>query len=148
MSIPDRIERTMVLPISRQRLWEAITRPEQLAEWLGVVKEMDFRVGGQIQFSWQDQVSPHLGQIEAIEPLQHFAFRWSSYGIGNPDKQLLQAPTTLVSFTLEEVTDGTQLTLVEAGFASWPEDMPALESYQDNQQGWDELLKGLRTYLQ
>ena len=45
MTLADRIERTMVLPAQRQRVWEAVTKPEQLTRWLGVVSDMDFRVG-------------------------------------------------------------------------------------------------------
>ena len=45
MTLADRIERTMVLPAQRQRAWEAVTKPEQLARWFGVVSDMDFRSG-------------------------------------------------------------------------------------------------------
>ncbi len=37
MTLSDRIERTMVLPAPRERVWEAITKPEQLARWFGVL---------------------------------------------------------------------------------------------------------------
>jgi len=53
-----------------------------------------------------------------------------------------------VEFTLEEIAEGTQLTLVESGFASLPEAIPAVQSYQDNHEGWQVILTGLRTYLQ
>jgi uncharacterized protein YndB with AHSA1/START domain len=148
MNIPDRIERTLVVPVSRQRVWDAITKPEHLAHWLGMVREMDFRVGGEIQFTWENERSPYPGTIETIEPLQRFAFRWSSYDIGHPELKLAPGPTTLVTFTLDEVAEGTRLTVVESGFASLPETIPAAQSQQDNQHGWQALLSGLRSYLE
>ena len=148
MTLPDRIERTLVLPVPRQRVWDAITKPEHLAHWLGMVSDMDFRVGGAIHFTWENERSPYPGIIEVIEPEHRFAFRWSSYTIGNPKFRFVTAPTTLVEFTLEELANGTQLTLVESGFASLPQTIPAEEVYQDNQHGWQLLLSELRTYLQ
>lgn len=148
MTIPDRIERTLVLPISRERVWEAITQPEHLSHWLDMVSEMDFRVGGEIQFTWENKRSPYPGVIEVIEPLHRFAFRWSAYAIGHPELHLAATATTRVEFTLEEVAEGTQLTLIESGFASLPETIPGEQSRQDNQEGWNLLLTGLRTYLQ
>ncbi len=148
MTIPDRIERIEVLPVSRERVWEAITKPEQLSQWLSMVRDMDFRVGGEIYFTWNNERSPYPGIIEVIEPSHRFAFRWSSYAIGHPELQLAPTSSTLVEFTLEEIAEGTQLTLVESGFASLPEAIPAVQSYQDNHEGWQVILTGLRTYLQ
>jgi uncharacterized protein YndB with AHSA1/START domain len=148
MTLSDRIERTLQLPVPRQRVWDAITKPEHLAHWFEMVREMDFRVGGAIHFTWENERSPYPGIIEAIEPVHRFAFRWSSYAIGHPKLKLAPAPSTLVEFTLEELVDGTQLTLVESGFASLPQAIPAGKTYGDNQHGWQGLLTELHTYLQ
>lgn len=148
MTVPDCIERTLLLPVPRERVWDAITKPEHLSHWLSMVRDMDFRVGGHINFTWNNERSPYPGIIETIEPLHRFAFRWSSYAIGHPELKLPPTTGTLVQFTLEEVAEGTRLTLVESGFASLAEAIPAVQSYQDNQQGWDALLAELQTYLQ
>lgn len=148
MATPDRIERTMVLPVARERVWDAITKPEHLSHWLSMVREMDFRVGGEIQFNWQNERSPYPGIIETIELLRCFAFRWSSHAIGHPELGLPATATTRVSFTLEEIAEGTLLTLVESGFASLPEAIPAAQSRQDNQHGWQEVLDNLHAYIQ
>jgi len=148
MTLADRIERTMVLPAQRQRVWEAVTKPEQLARWFGVVSDMDFRVGGAIQFTWENERCPYPGVIEVIEPGQRFAFRWPSYAVGHPRLTFATAPSTLVEITLEECAEGTQLTLVESGFASLPRSVPAEELYRSNQDGWQGCLNGLCAYLQ
>ena len=148
LTILDRIERIEVLPVSRERVWDAITKPEQFSQWFGIVRDMDFRVGGEINFTWDNGRSPYPGIIEAIEPPHRFAFRWYSYAIGHPELKLAPTSSTLVEFTLEEIAEGTQLTLVESGFASLPEAIQAAQAYQDNHEGWQVGLTGLRTYLQ
>jgi uncharacterized protein YndB with AHSA1/START domain len=53
-----------------------------------------------------------------------------------------------VEITLEDRGEGTQLTLVESGFASLPQPIPAEDAYQENQHGWQEVLSALHAYLQ
>ncbi|GHO62383.1 hypothetical protein KSC_012750 [Ktedonobacter sp. SOSP1-52] len=50
-----------------------------------------------------------------------------------------------MTFTLEEVAEGTRLTLVESGFASLPGAFQT-QSHQDNQGGWQSELPKLRVY--
>jgi uncharacterized protein YndB with AHSA1/START domain len=137
-----------MFPVPRERVWDAITKPEQLSQWFGIVRDMDFRVGGEITFTWEQERSPYPGVIEVIEPPHQFAFRWNAYAIGHPELGLAPSPTTLVEFTLEEVAEGTRLTLVESGFASLPEAVQATQAYQENQGGWQAGLSALRSYLQ
>lgn len=148
MAFSDRIERTILLPVRRGRVWDAVTKPEQLARWFGVVSGMDFRVGGAIQFSWENKPCPYPGVIEVIEKPQRFAFRWPSYAVSHPNVTFTNVPSTLVEITLEERAEGTLLTLVESGFASQPPFVPAEELYRGNQHGWQECFNGLRAYLQ
>lgn len=148
MTLADRIQRVEILPVSRERVWDAITKPEQLSQWFGLVRDMDFRVGGEINFTWEQERSPYPGSIEVIEPPHRFAFRWNSYAIGHPELGLAPSPTTLVEFTLDEIAEGTRLTLVESGFASLAEVIQAAQADQDNQAGWQEGLSALRSYLQ
>ena len=44
MTLSDRIERTILLPVPCERVWDAVTKPEQFARWFGVVSDMDFRI--------------------------------------------------------------------------------------------------------
>jgi uncharacterized protein YndB with AHSA1/START domain len=148
MTLSDRIERTMLLPVPRERVWDAVTKPEQLARWFGVVSDMDFRVGGAIQFTWENEPCPYPGVIEVIEAKQRFAFRWPSYAVSHPRLTFATVPSTLVDITLEEHPEGTFLTLVESGIASLPQPIPTEEVYRDNKDGWRACLNGLLAYLQ
>ncbi|HEY6407460.1 MAG TPA: SRPBCC domain-containing protein [Ktedonobacteraceae bacterium] len=147
MTIPDQIERIEILPVARARVWDAITKPEQFSQWFDIVRDIDFRVGGTINFTWENELSPYPAVIEKIEPLHCFAFRWTSHALGHPELKLPPTAWTLVTFTLEEVAEGTRLTLVESGFASLPDAFQA-QSHQDNLGGWQSELPKLRVYLQ
>jgi uncharacterized protein YndB with AHSA1/START domain len=72
--------------------------------------------------------------VERIEPERYFSFRWIPYGIdaeADPENE----PTTLVELRLEEVAEGTQLTIVESGFDRIPLARRA-EAYRKNDGGW------------
>src|SRR5260370_28798484 len=101
MTLSDRIERTLVLPVPRERVWDAITKPEHLAHWFGVVSDMDFRVGGAIHFTWENEPCPYTGRIEVIEEPHRFAFRWPSYAVVTPRAPLPPPPARLGKITLK-----------------------------------------------
>ena len=145
MTIPDRIERIEMLPVARERVWDAITK--HLSQWFDIVRDIDLRVGGTINFTSENELSPYPAVIETIEPLHCFAFRWASHAFSHPHLKLPPTATTLVTFTLEEVAEGTRLTLVESGFASLPDAFQA-QSHQDNLGGWQSELPKLGVYLQ
>jgi uncharacterized protein YndB with AHSA1/START domain len=44
------IELSHVFRCSAERLWEAITAPDELSQWLGGTCSIDARVGGQVRF--------------------------------------------------------------------------------------------------
>jgi uncharacterized protein YndB with AHSA1/START domain len=84
-----------------------------------------------------------------VERPHRFAFRWhaSKETGGDPSLPVTQTSNTLVEFTLEEVAEGTRLTLVHSGFASLPGE--AVESYLKlNQKGWNGALTNLERTLQ
>jgi len=114
-------------------VWAAITEPEQIARWFGTGAELDLRPGGEGTLSWEDLGVTTSITVETVDRPSRFAYRWQSNRGG---------PTTLVEFRLEEIQDGTRLTLVESGFGRLGE-----ESRQGNEYGWDAELGDLRAYL-
>lgn len=83
--------------------------------------------------------------VERTEPERLLSFRWHPYAI-DPQAYYSQEPTTLVTFELEETTDGTLLRLVESGF----ERIPAhrrLEAFRMNSGGWDAQMTNINAYV-
>lgn len=133
MAVQDTIERQMTFRVPRQSVWAAITEPDQIARWFGTGAELDLRPGGVGTLSWENLGVTTSITVEAVDPPSRFAYRWRSNRGG---------PTTLVEFRLEEIPNGTRLTLVESGFTQLGED-----SWQGNEYGWDEELGELRAFL-
>jgi uncharacterized protein YndB with AHSA1/START domain len=140
----DRIERVLTLPVPPERVWQALTEPDQLARWFGRRAEVDLRVGGTAFFIWEDETA--RARIEVIDPPHHFAFRWRPYKSDPALPIESGGPTTLVEFRLEPVSEGTRLRLVESGFAALPPEIYA-STLAGNQSGWEEELGHLAAYL-
>lgn len=140
----DQIERVLTLPVPRERVWAALTEPDQMAQWFGNRAEFALHPGAAALFGWEEH-GTEPGRIEAVEPPRRFAFRWRPYR-SDPALSFDNAPGTLVEFTLDEVPEGTRLTLVESGFASLPPEVQAA-ALADNAGGWDEELGHLAALL-
>ena len=97
VDLPDRVERDVVLPAPVEEVGAALTDSEHLAQWFSPEARVDARPGGEARFGDGD-VEMH-GVVEEVDPPHRFSFRWDSGAV--------------VEFTLEEVTGGTRLTLVE-----------------------------------
>ncbi len=97
------VHRAVVLPISREQAWEAVTDPDQLACWLADDVELDPREGGAARFAWDDG-SARVGVVDEIAEQRRIAFRWSAE---ESDEE------SLVELTLDDVEGGTRVSVVE-----------------------------------
>jgi len=140
MAFPDRIERTLELKHSPERVWQALTTAEGLGTWFGHQAEVDLRVGGQAKLTWDSGDVATL-TIERVEPPHIFGYTWMIYGLPADDPR-----RTYVEFTLEPSGSGTTLTMVETGFAQLP-DGEYKKAYSANNDGWTTELGELVAYL-
>lgn len=94
-------------PYPPERVWEAITDPEAISDWL---MPTDFapRVGHKFQFHTKPAPgfdgTVHCEVIE-LEPPRRLSYTWKGGGID-----------TVVTFTLEATAEGTRLILEHKGF--------------------------------
>jgi uncharacterized protein YndB with AHSA1/START domain len=155
----DQIEKRILLRAPRERVWRAISDSKQFGSWFGVEFNGPFvagaRMPGRIVPTTVDaevakEQKPHKGMVfeflvDRVEPMLLFSFRWHPYAV-DPDVDYSTEPTTLVVFELEEVADGTLLTITESGF-----DRIALErrakAFASNEQGWSAQAKLIEKYL-
>jgi uncharacterized protein YndB with AHSA1/START domain len=113
MDTAPTIRRSLDLPVTRERLWEALTRSDRLATWFGAdVVELELRPGGRIVFAGWDG-SIRRGLVQAIDPPRHFSFRWLPIAQA-PDGGSVPIPRSTVEFVLDETDDGTRLTVTES----------------------------------
>jgi uncharacterized protein YndB with AHSA1/START domain len=143
MGFPDRIERTVQLAHSPERVWQALTTLEGLGTWFGQKAEGDVRVGGQVRLSWDHGHGTTL-TVERLEQPHVFGYTWPIYGLPDEDPR-----RTYVEFTLEPTSTGagTALTVVETGFAQVSDDDTYSTAYSGNTKGWANELGELVAYL-
>ncbi len=157
MMTTDRIEKTVVLRAPRARVWRAISDAQELGAWFGMSLEGPFVQGawvkGTIAATRVDPEvarlqEPYVGMacdllIERIEPERLFSFRWHP---GAAPDAGPEAPTTLVTFELEDAAEGTRLTITESGFDGLPLERRA-KAFAENEGGWTMQLSLIAKYL-
>lgn len=121
--VTDQIERTITVPVSTERVWTALTTEEGMRAWFGDIAVMDVRPEGEALFGWSEEGMSFHAVIEAVEPYTRFAFRWAA----NADTPVAEGPSTLVEFLIDGDENGTRITVIESGFASFPENVRELE---------------------
>ena len=145
-SSTDRIEKTMVLRAPRSKVWRALTTSAQFGEWFGAKLSEPFTPGRRARGPFTIPGHTHLTfeiTVEQMEPERLFSWRWQPGG----DQDVHPAdPTTLVVFELEEVPEGTRLTVTETGFDRIPVDRRA-KMYRDNDKGWTGQFDNLRKFV-
>ena len=92
------IRKEIVLPAPRDEVWQALTDPEQLADWFANDVELDLRPGGDARFGW-DNGEQRRATVTEVKPGERLAFSWEDEGE--------------VEFTLAADVAGTRLTVVE-----------------------------------
>jgi uncharacterized protein YndB with AHSA1/START domain len=119
------IRRQIVMPVSPERLWDALTEPGQLAKWFGADVEWDLREGGSARFR-RDDGTERAGRVEAVRPGRHLRFRWwpadrpatdpgAAPPPGRPGHDPENDVESEVSYLLEPIDEGarTRLTVQE-----------------------------------
>jgi uncharacterized protein YndB with AHSA1/START domain len=155
----DRIEKQIVLHAPPQRVWRALADSTEFGTWFGMKFDGPFAPGARMTgVIVPTAVNPEVAKaqkkyegipfeitIEKIEPERLFSFRWHP-GAVDPAIDYTQEPTTLVVFALEEVADGTLLTLTESGFDGIPLERRA-KAFASNEQGWSIQMTLIEAYL-
>lgn len=135
----DRIERSVVINASRERVWRALSDPQEFGTWFGVnLTGQTFIPGratrGPITYKGYEHLTWEV-TIERIEPPNLLSFRWHPYAI-DPKMDYSKEEPTLVTFTLKDAPgNATMLTVVESGFDKVPPSR-RLEAFRMNSSGW------------
>jgi uncharacterized protein YndB with AHSA1/START domain len=131
------IERTLELAAPPERVWRAITDPDELARWFPQSAQWELRPGGTGVFSWEGYGDFPI-RVEAVDSPRYLAWRWGLEVEIDPDAS---ESATLVEWWLElRDGGGTMLRLRESGFRH--------ETHRaENETGWSEELDELVAML-
>ena len=155
----DRIEKKILLRAPVKRVWRALTDASEFGSWFGVKLEDAFKPGAQargtivpttVDAAVAEAQRPYSGKpfeitVERMDAERLFSFRWHPFAV-EPGVDYSAEPMTLVEFTLEEVAEGTMLTIVESGFERIPLARRA-KAFTMNEQGWGMVVTLLEKYV-
>lgn len=126
------IERTVEFQAGVERVWSAITDPDELSQWFGHRTELVLEPGTDGAMVW-DEHGRYAVRVEEVDPRTRFVWSW----VHEADVAFDDAPSTRVEWTLTPRDDGgTTLFLRESGFRT---DL----HFQQNTEGWTEELAEL-----
>lgn len=144
-----RIDRSIEIHASPERVWRALTSAPELSSWFQVTIEGDIALGNEL---WMTTTLPqYAGQrfpVRIVEMTPPVRFVWTWYP-GAVDKSIdySKEPSTTVAFTLEPTATGTLLKVAETGF-----DQVSLarraKVYADNTQGWTEVVVWIKNHAE
>lgn len=142
----DRIERSILIQATRERVWRALTDAEQFGAWFGAdLAGKSFKQGERTRGHF---TSPsHADRffdvvIERIEPQDRMAFFWHPYPV-EPGIDYESEEPTLVSFHLEDAPgNAILLTVVESGFDKVPPQRRR-KAFEMHSAGWDQQLQNV-----
>ena len=152
----DRIEKQIVLRAPLARVWNAIADSQQFGTWFGCAIDGPFVAGrrvaarivpNKVDAEVAKAQQPYEGMqfdfhVERVEPMKLLSFRW----IPGSDPHA-EDPMTLVELELQDVQDGTRLTVTESGFDRIPLERRA-KAFTDNEGGWAMQVRMVEKYLQ
>ena len=156
----DRIDKTVVLSAPVERVWRAITDAGEFGRWFGAEFDGPFvrgeRVTATVRPTEVDaEVAAHqeayagirfVVWVEVVEAPRRFAFRWHPGGEPMDVEKATRDETTLVTFELEAVPEGTRLTIRETGFDVVPAERRA-RALMENEEGWEAQSRLIAKYL-
>jgi uncharacterized protein YndB with AHSA1/START domain len=145
----DRIERSILIAASRERVWRALTDSAEFGAWFGV----DF--GGRAFEPGRRMTGPFTHHncgglqfeavIDQIAPQDRMSFHWHPYAVDMAMDYSKEEPT-LVTFTLKDAPgQGILLTVVESGFDKVPA-ARRRQAFEMNGNGWEAQLRNLANH--
>jgi uncharacterized protein YndB with AHSA1/START domain len=110
---------------SIQRVWSAITDPDEMQHWFPSKGEIELHVGGTVTWHGDPSAENKTGTVLICDPPKHLAFTWGDHEL---------------HFQLDPVDDGhCRLTLIDV--------LAARDEAARNAAGWSVCLAGLLSHL-
>lgn len=144
MNKRDTIERTLELAHTPERVWRAITEPDEVSRWFPERSTVAAHAGAEGLLIWPEQ--SHRTRVVTFDPPRHYAYEWQHLPAKDGDGSFESIPHTRVDFRLEAITGGTRLFLVESGFAAFPDELHE-SGFADHESGWTQMLGRLADYV-
>lgn len=127
------VRRTIRIAAPIERVWRAVTEPEHISQWFGRTVLDGSGPGAQGTMTFPDYGAVPI-RVEAMDAPHTVTYRWGNDdALGQLPDTVDDETSTVFTFTLETVADGTRLTVVETGFDRTSDPAANLASHGE---GW------------
>lgn len=137
------VRRTIQIGAPLEKVWRTVTEPELISQWFGQVTLTGSGAGALGTIGWPGERRVPI-RVETFEPPREVSYRWCNEDGPLPDT-VDEARSTVFTFTLEAVSGGTRLTVVETGFEHTGDPTGLMT---DHRGGWDGELDKLVVLLE
>ncbi len=124
----ERVHLRRHFPHPLERVWAALTDPEQIKVWLMDLDILELEVGGAIRFE-ADCMGP-TGEILVLDPPSVFEYTWTGH----------DPPLSIVRFELESTENGTMLDVSHIR-------LPTRSSAVEHAAGWHTHIEWMQAML-
>jgi uncharacterized protein YndB with AHSA1/START domain len=130
------VERSIWIDAPRERVWQAVTEPAQLAQWFlpPMIGAQMKRDESGLTFVLMGDMAIPIAALEAAEPPQQATIRTM------PDELLA------ITYALTEENAGTRVTVTMSGFERLPEDARE-DRLLPSGMGWEKALANLKAFI-
>jgi uncharacterized protein YndB with AHSA1/START domain len=127
------VRRTIRIAAPVEKVWSAVTEPTHISKWFGEVALDGSGAGARGTITFPQAGAIPL-QIEAVDAPRLVSYRWGNDDAARQTGAATEGDaSTVFTFTLASVPDGTELTVVETGFEHTTD--PAA-NMADHSEGW------------
>lgn len=144
----DQIKKSIVIKSPVSRVWKALTDHKEYGIWFQCEIDRPFIVGEVVMGRMTIKGAEHLTfpmRILRMDENKLFSCEWPAY-VEKTNLDLIKEPWLTMEFHLEEVPEGTKLSIVETGFDTLNAAIRE-EARKGNEGGWDFQLNNIRDYL-
>ncbi len=140
MGNTEPVVKEISIDASISKVWEALTKKEQIAKWLMPSDDFELKAGATFNMMGESKgiKYPHICTIKEIVPEKKLSYTWAI-----KDK----LSDTLVTYELEEQDGKTKLTLTHSGWDKVTLNKEGT-TRDDYNNGWEQVIPGLKKFVE
>lgn len=133
---------------SAEEVWAKLASREGMSQWFSERLIFEFVEGGEFRMEVsvpEEGDFTFFGEVQKIDPLRELAFTWTEHEKGKEPWPV----STLVSFKLQPIDEGTRVTLTHSGFEKLDAAI-AQKEFEGHIEGWErsQTLSGLKEVVE
>lgn len=135
--VQDVISKEHVFSHQIDKIWSAISRAEEISVWF-IKADFKPEVGYNYTFTSSEEqgCTQITGEVKEATPYT-LVYTWMVEGTNTE---------TTVTWKLEQVSEGTKLSLEHSGISNYPDEPTAVNFFNSFNGGWDNCISELSSY--